>query len=230
MTTALSWVVFAPGCSTGGANSAADGSLATDGEPDTPIEKVDSRADADAASAGEARGPDGPDAAVDVTDPGVPDAVADVVVDAAQADLTITTSDACLPPPLDAAVDGPHRFLDLVVKGQGFEEHEGKRVYIFTRVFDTKAPLGHGSDLVRAGQFSIFFPNGYARFSYQPIFYYVDVNGDGRCDEATGDHPGLTLSNASNPTSNDPLEMAVRDNHMSMLRNERVCDLMNACN
>jgi hypothetical protein len=209
--TALWWGIgLAPGCSGGRAGGPATGDASVtgaDGAPDAAVAGLD-------ASEGEAA--IGADSRV----PGAGD----------DAPAVAGTSDACTAPSTDVGIrNGVRLLLDLVVTGQGFEEHEGKRVYVFTRESNYRTPLGHGSELVRSGRFTLRFPDGYARFSYQLVFYYVDVNGDGRCDESTGDHTGFTITNAFNPAGNEPDEVALPDNHRSSQRDERVCDLMNAC-
>jgi hypothetical protein len=125
--------------------------------------------------------------------------------------------------------DGRRAFLDMTIIAADFAAHEGQRVYVFTRDYNQKTPLGYGSAVVQQGEFRLEFPEGYARFTYQPIFYFVDVNGDGRCDESAGDHAGYMASNGWNPVANEPLTQRLEHGHVPEVRGERVCDILNAC-
>jgi hypothetical protein len=184
----------------------------------------------DRADVGQDSAASGQSDAVGGSDAGALDVGPDGPSDRVEPDLTAGIPDACAAPSIDVGVrDGVRNFLDLVVMGQGFEEHEGKRVHVFTRESSSNAPLGYGSALVQDGRFTIRFPDGYARFSYQLVFHYVDVNGDGRCAEAMGDHVGYRITNGFNPSTNEPLEMMYTHTHVSASRNEQVCDLMNTC-
>lgn len=167
---------LASGCSRGqsGGRAGGDGSVEeTDGPPTDRPQAPDGAGPSepdvpsaeDSVRASDSGTGDG-NAAVG-TDSGAREIGAEVSPDASNLDLSGSTSDACVVPPMDAgARDGVRRFLDLVVVGHGFEEHEGRRVHVFTRDPHSSTPLGYASDLVRAGGFTVRFSDGYARFSY----------------------------------------------------------------
>jgi hypothetical protein len=159
-------------------------------------------------------------------DAGVPDAL-----DApASHDLGGDVASTACSRAIDAGLrSGLRTLLDLVITGQDFEAHEGKRIYVFTRETNSRKPLGYASEVIRSGRFTIRIPEGYARFSYQLIFHYVDEDGDGRCDDTGGDHTGVTTTHGFNPTTDEPLEQSLVDNHRSANREDRACDLLNAC-
>jgi hypothetical protein len=159
-----------------------------------------------------------------------PDSGADMATDSTTPDQMPSGPNPCARAPGAIPVrNGRRDFMDLIINAGDFAEHEGQRVHVFTREYSQKTPLGYGSAVVQGGGFMLRLPDGYARFSYQPIFWYVDVNGDGRCDEAAGDHPGYMPTNGWNPSGDEPLMHGLDHRHVATMREERVCDVMNAC-
>lgn len=119
--------------------------------------------------------------------------------------------------------------LDFDVTGVGFDAHDGQTVQVLTRTVYNGAIFGAGSATIVQGGFAFHFPSGFERFTYQEIFYFVDIDGDARCATAT-DHPGYTVTSAFNPTQIVPVAMPITDNHMTATaRGADVCAVMNGC-
>lgn len=151
----------------------------------------------------------------------------------------VLTTDAGVPAPGGCARAAPDRpgvngrppYLDLVVNGAGFESHEGQRVHVLARDYHSQLSLGYGSAVVVQGRFVLRFPRGYATFSYQPMFFYVDVDNSGDCDPAV-DHLGAFVT--SGHTGGDPYELELseqRYGHDSPRprADASVCTTLNAC-
>jgi ABC-type transport system substrate-binding protein len=100
---------------------------------------------------------------------------------------------------------------------------------------DAQQPLWYASAVIRNGGFEMFFPDGYHRFSYQPVMFFVDTNDDGICDVAAGDIAATLRSNAHN--SNGPIEVSLdvafnweADGGALWFKSDpKVCDAMNVC-
>jgi hypothetical protein len=119
--------------------------------------------------------------------------------------------------------------LDMNVTGTGFDGHEGRTVHLLGRTFYNGAIFASGDAIVAGGGFTLPFKRGFQRFTYEEIFFFVDVDGDGRCTPGT-DHPGYTTTAGFNPTQNVPIDVPVMDNHMAQsARGADVCAVMNGC-
>lgn len=182
-----------------------------------------------------AHGPETSDMrAVDAMDQGAPDQgpVDRGGQDTAGSDVPGPTPGACARAAPDRpGVNGRPAYLDLVVNGAGFESHEGQRVHVLARDYQSQLSLGYGSAMVAQGKFVLRFPRGYAMFSYQPMFFYVDLDGNGACDPAV-DHLGSFLTNGY--TGSDPFELGLsHEQHAHDSSRPRadasVCATLNAC-
>jgi hypothetical protein len=119
--------------------------------------------------------------------------------------------------------------LNFNVTGSGFAAHDGRTVHLLTRTATNGAIFGSGAAVVSGGGFTFYFRRGYERFTYQEIFWFVDVDGDGTCVAGT-DHTGYITSSGENPTQDVSVEMAVTDNHATQsARQADVCIVMNGC-
>jgi hypothetical protein len=119
--------------------------------------------------------------------------------------------------------------MDFNIAGVGFEAHDGQRVHLLTRTVYNGAIFGSGEAVVTGGGFAFHFPKGYQRFTYQEIFLFVDVDGDGACAPGT-DHTAYKATSAFNPVAIMPIDEQVMDNHTSRSgRNADVCIIMNGC-
>jgi hypothetical protein len=119
--------------------------------------------------------------------------------------------------------------MDFNITGMGFDAHDGQRVHLLTRTVYNGAIFGSGDAVVTGGGFAFHFPKGYQRFTYQEIFLFVDVDGDGACAPGT-DHTAYEATNAFNPVQIMPIDEQVMDNHTSKsARNADVCVIMNGC-
>lgn len=241
----MSWVLVVLLCGCAG-NRAGDQPANRDvGAADRPGTAMDAPMGTQAGTldAGSQPAPDAvvaPDAGPDSAPGGSPDAPGGVSADAAPdapADLKEVAggdpSDACGRPPEDVrVVNGLRDYVDMILNGSAFDDHEGQRIYLFTRHPETGRPLGVAAATIRQGRFVIRLIDGYTRFSYQPVFFYVDVNGDGRCNAADGDHSSWFPTNGHN--GNDPIVIDLteaRYGHRTAPPREggTVCDIMNAC-
>jgi hypothetical protein len=119
--------------------------------------------------------------------------------------------------------------LDMNVTGTGFDADEGRTVHLLARTVDNGAIFASGDAVIASGGFVLHFPRGFERFTYEEIFFFVDVDGDGRCVVGT-DHPGYTVTAAFNPTQNIPVDVPLMDNHMAQsARGADVCAVMDGC-
>lgn len=118
--------------------------------------------------------------------------------------------------------------VDMNVMASGFAAHEGSTVHVLTRTFQNGAVFGRGQATVASGGFSLRFPRGFVVQTYQEVFWFVDVDGDGVCTAT--DHPGYTVTAAAVPTANQPFDQMISDNHTAMsARAADVCVVMNGC-
>jgi hypothetical protein len=119
--------------------------------------------------------------------------------------------------------------LDMNILGKGFEAHEGRAVHVLTRTLYNGAIFGSGEAVIAGGGFALNFQKGYQRSSYQEVFLFVDVDGDGRCLPGT-DHTAYVATSAFNPLRIEPIDEQVTDNHAAKsARNADVCVVMNGC-
>jgi len=119
--------------------------------------------------------------------------------------------------------------FDMDVTGTGFDAHEGRTVRLLASSLYNGAIFAVGDASVSAGGFALHFPRGYQRFTYEEVFFFVDVDGDGSCTQGV-DHPGYISTAALNPTQNVPVAVSVRDNHVTQSsRGIDVCAVMNGC-
>ena len=196
----------------------------------------DGEADAAAAFDGPGARPDtAPDAGL-IVDRMVDEVAVDSAIDAVPPERPREPSDACLRTPEDVAIrNGQREYVDMIVRGAGLTRYQGQRIIVYTVDYRTMRPLGYGSAVIRDGAFELRFPDGYHRFTYQPVLFFLDVNDDGLCQVATGDVALSLRSNAHN--SNGPIEVDVgvvfrldvdggEPWHPS---DPKVCDVMNAC-
>ena len=103
-------------------------------------------------------------------------------------------------------------FVELQVEATGFAEHEGRTVYLYVTT-QGGLMLGTASATVQAGAFSARFPNGYQPNSPEQLLWYVDSDGDGRCQSMNGDHVGHQSIEAASVTGSAPRHVDVVDNH-----------------
>jgi hypothetical protein len=107
----------------------------------------------------------------------------------------------------------PRPSLDLKIAGSGFDAHNDLPIRLVTRSSGTAALRGLGRAGIIAGRFTIYVPNGYQRGTDQEIFWFVDVDGDGKCGAAGGDHLGQATVGSIDPAGNEPVEVSVSDDH-----------------
>jgi len=119
---------------------------------------------------------------------------------------------------------------DLHITGSGFEAHEGQTIHLMTSSPYNGLVRGAGQAPISGGAFSFLFPKGFERTTYQDVFWFVDVDGDGRCTSAADD-TGYLSTAAFTPT--DPaatVELPITDNHGTQSASaEDVCSVMNGC-
>jgi len=119
--------------------------------------------------------------------------------------------------------------LDMDITGIGFDAHNGRTVHLVTRTIANGAVFGSGDATIEGGGFAFHLRKGFQRFTYQEIFFFIDIDGDGRCASET-DHTGYVLTPAFTPTMNMPVKMQVMDNHVALsARGASVCAVMNGC-
>jgi hypothetical protein len=100
-------------------------------------------------------------------------------------------------------------FLDFRVSGTGLAAHEGRSVRLVTHnLHDDDRVFGTAEVTIVAGQFEASWLNGYQRWEYQPVDYYIDVDDSGTCT------PGVDLgerfiSSAWNPVGDEPLDQDI---------------------
>lgn len=125
--------------------------------------------------------------------------------------------------PYDPQAEGTHPIVDLKVDGSGFDAHPNQSVHLLTRNAGTGALRGIGRGMVIGGRFTVYLPNGYERRAAQEILWFVDVDGDGNCNVAAGDHLGYATAAALDPTGNEPVEVSVSDDPTTVPGNVDVC-------
>ena len=147
-------------------------------------------------------------------------------------DLTITDNHVDTTPGFPESCSRTRPFgdmLDMNILASGFGPHEGQTVHLVTRPVQNGAIFAAGTASVVGGGFAFHFRRAFARFTYQEIFWFVDVDGDGLCTTGV-DHPGYTITAAFSPIGTDPIDMPISDNHIdSSARGANVCLVMNGC-
>lgn len=118
--------------------------------------------------------------------------------------------------------------LDLDIKGSAFDAHEGQTIHLLTSSPNNDVVRAAGQATIQAGTFAFHFPKGFERFTYQDVFWFVDVDGDGRCTTGA-DHTGYVSTAAFNPSDAAPLQMTITDNHAATVRGQDVCAVMSGC-
>ena len=177
-------------------------------------------------------GPDAdrtPDAAQDVVDAPTLDAdsAADVSEGATDGSDDSGATDAgqsACNQPGDAAADARRAYYDLVVDGR-WNGADGRRIFVLTREFDTMIPRGYGSAVIKDGTFLIRLSRAYLSFSYQPVFYFLDVDDDGRCDP-TIDRAFRGVTSACQMRD---CEATAYENPPGPSSGTEICNIMNAC-
>ena len=122
----------------------------------------------------------------------------------------------------------PLAFLDFVVSGEGLGQHEGRIVRFVT--YDSVAPtrvFGVAEVAIQDGAFSARWTDGYERYEYQPVSFYIDLDDDGRCDvgQDLGAH---FVSSAWNPVGDAPLLEVIPDG-LPRLATDAVCQDVDRC-
>ena len=107
----------------------------------------------------------------------------------------------------------PRPSLDLKITGSGFDAHNDLPIRLVTRSSGTATLRGLGRGVVIGGRFTIYVPNGYQRGTDQEIFWFVDVDRDGKCGDAGADHLGHATVARFDPVGNEPVEVSVSDGH-----------------
>jgi hypothetical protein len=77
---------------------------------------------------------------------------------------------------------------DLSVLGSGFGADDGRVLYFAVARTDTGTIVATDTTTVRAGAFELSFGSLLDRGLAYEADYYVDVNGNGRCDAPPTDH------------------------------------------
>lgn len=115
-------------------------------------------------------------------------------------------------------------FLDLEVRGEGFEAHEGRTIHVFSRV-NSGGILGTASAQIAGGTFRVRFAGGVRRGAEgQDVSWFVDADGDGQCNTARGDDPGFQAIDPFDPPGAQALALVVSDNHATSPRVRGACD------
>jgi hypothetical protein len=119
---------------------------------------------------------------------------------------------------------------DFDVVGSGFDAHEGLTVHVLTDSPYNHHVWGTGQATIVGGGFALHFPRGFERTTYQEIFWFIDVDGDGRC-ATPNDHTGYAATSAFTPLdASAVVQMAITDNHNNVnAGREDVCVIMNGC-
>jgi hypothetical protein len=212
---------IAPACrsSNGPKGVHPDGSSEATAPVDAPPARLDVQADVPA-----------------IEDVGSPDVALDAALDPVTTEAPRPLSDACMRSPEDAAVGGvQYQYLDMIVRGTGLTGWEGDSIYVYTVDFQTRRALGYGTAVIRGGQFELRFPGGYHRFTYQPVMFYLDTDGDGVCNVAAGDVAASFPTNAHNEDAPIKVGVGVAFNWevdggaLWWGSDPKVCDAMNAC-
>ncbi len=134
----------------------------------------------------------------------------------------------------DQTIDGAEQFLGFEIDGSGFDEHEGQVIHAMTHAWDDPDRVFAAEGVVVIdGAFHFSWPDAYERYTYQPVLFHADVDGDGRCDPSV-DHVWGGPSNAWNPSGNEPhvmdVEHGVRGGaHQTGDLAQEHCRLINRC-
>jgi len=126
-----------------------------------------------------------------------------------------------------AGIAAPLHDFDVV--GSGFDAHEGLTVHLMTSSPYNGRILGAGRATIAGGAFAFHFPKGFERTTYQDVYWYVDVDGDGACN-TSADHTGYLSTAAFTPL--DPsasVQQPISDNHAQVSVHGDVCIVMNGC-
>lgn len=120
--------------------------------------------------------------------------------------------------------------LDVDISGSAFDAHEGQTIHLLTSSPYNDIIRAAGQATIQAGGFMFHFPKGLERFTYQQVFWFVDVDGDGRCTTGT-DHTGYQATSAFNPSTAapPPQRITIMDNHIMTQQSQDVCAVMNGC-
>jgi len=116
---------------------------------------------------------------------------------------------------VDGGTNARPRYLDMRISGAGFEAHEGRSVFLFTRGSNSGV-LGVGRATVVGGAFVLDLPKGYLRAGTQEIYWLIDTDGDGLCNEAAGDHAGYVAAAGFDPPGDETFATTITDNHVRM--------------
>jgi hypothetical protein len=116
------------------------------------------------------------------------------------------------------------QYLDLQVQGETFGAYNGRTIYVFTRE-DRAGMLGMGNTKIADGRFELRFPGGLRRnASAQGVSWFIDVDGDGLCNTAAGDHQGYRALEPYDPPGNPPRTVVVEDDQVTSTRVRGACD------
>jgi hypothetical protein len=118
--------------------------------------------------------------------------------------------------------------LDLDITGSAFGAHEGQTIHLVTSSPNNDVVRATGQAIIQGGTFAFHFPRGLERFTYQDVFWFVDVDGDGRCTTGA-DHTGYVSTAAFNPVGDAPLQMMITDNHAASLGGLNICAIVSGC-
>ena len=114
-------------------------------------------------------------------------------------------------------------FVDLEVRGEGFDAHEGRTIYLFSR--NNNGILGTASARIAGGAFEVRFAGGARRATEgQDVSWFVDADDDGRCNTAQGDDPGFQAIDPVDPPGTQAFAVVVVDNHATSPRVRGSCD------
>jgi hypothetical protein len=102
------------------------------------------------------------------------------------------------------------KFLELQILGSDFGAHDGRTIYVIARTGSTGV-LGCNFVTIRNGSFSISLPSGFERNSNEQVLWFVDVDADGICNAALGDHVGLVALDPLDPATTDPIVVTLSD-------------------
>jgi hypothetical protein len=137
-----------------------------------------------------------------------------------------TPSAACEASP---GVGEPLQFLDLRVHFEGQAAVASKQIRIITYDNNDSERVYAMADAVvdATGTFEQHWVDAYRRYEYQPIVYYVDVDGDGECtaDVDVGDRH---ISSAWNPVGDAMLDQDLAVFPLKSVTHE-VCSDLERC-
>lgn len=149
------------------------------------------------------------------------DASAADALDAFDAPVADTAQGACEGVDGGSVTNPP--YVDLDITASGFTEHEGRTVFVVTRT-GSRGVLGTASATVIGGAFAIHFPKGYQRSEDQDILWLLDADGDGVCNDASGDQTGYVVVNAVDPVGAEAVAVAISDNHVRTAHGADLCN------